>query len=509
MLRSVCFVFTLLFLLTGSIQAATFTGRITAISPDHSQITVESRISKDQKTFSVDPRTFKISIQKKPGKVDQLSVGDLITVFTTDSGEPLRIYMNSSPSGTPSSEPAGNKSSDATNTSSQVGQQDWSQFLGSDRTNRSNCTGLLKTWPAEGLKLLWTARDLGEGYSSVSVVNGKVFTMGTRADQEAIFAIDLASGRELWAVRQGSIFREGQGNGPRSTPTYDNGHLYTLGAAGDLSCTTENGQLIWTKNILQDFEAKNIIWGISESPLIDGDHLICTPGGLGATMVCLNKKTGNVVWIAPIPQDPQAGYASPVIANLNGRKQYINFCHSGLFGVDAQTGRPLWGDNSASNDTANCSSAIVMGNTVFYASGYGTGGSLLSFEGNNGNKQLVYKTEKMKNHHGGMVEWNGYIYGANDSILTCLNAKTGSITWQDRLEGKGKGAITLADGQLYFRSELGPMYLIEANPDEFMLNGQFEQPERSGKNAWARPVVADGKLFLRDQSILLCYQLTP
>jgi len=494
------------FIVAHQASGATFTGRITKIAPDQSSITVSSTLQDDEKVFPVNGRDLKVIINKRSAKVSQLAVGDLISVFTTSSGQPTRIYRNDpNPASTPAGDTPGSSEPAA---SGPTAAAPWSQFLGPDRKNHSTSTGLLKQWPASGPELLWTARGLGEGYSSVSVADGKVFTMGTRADQEAIIALDLNSGSELWAIRNGSVFQDGQGNGPRSTPTWDNGMLYTLGAAGDLTCATAAGQLIWTINILDRFSATNIVWGISESPLIDGEKLICTPGGTNATMVALKKSDGSPIWQCRVPQNPKAGYASVITANLRGRKQYVNFCHSGLFGVDAESGQALWGDNNAANDTANCSSAIEMGESIFYASGYGTGGALLDFTGNITKPKLVYKTEKMKNHHGGMVELNGHIYGANDNILTCLNAQTGTPTWQERLSGNGKGAITYADGCLYFRSERGPMYLIKADPNQFEQLGMFDQPERSQKNAWARPVVADGKLFLRDQDILLCYKLT-
>lgn len=510
MLRSL-FTLTLMifFLGVSCVEAKTFTGRVTKISRNNTQISIVSTIEKSEQTFDISDRNFKVTVNRRPGSVTDVSVGDLVTIFTSPTGQAQRLYkIDTAPS--TSDKPAnssGSKTEMKSNATEKTSESQWTQFLGPDRKNRSPETGLLKSWPQNGPKLLWTARNLGEGYSAVSLGNGKIFTMGTRAGQEAIIALDVNTGQELWSVRQGDIFQDGQGNGPRSTPTFDNGTLYTLGASGDLSCISERGNLMWTMNILDRFSASNIVWGISESPLIDGDRVIVTPGGDRATMVALNKQTGDVLWQTAVPGNPQAGYASAIKATVNGRLQYINFCHSGLFGVDAQTGRALWGDNNAANGTANCSSPIELGNKVFYASGYGTGGALLDLGDNTPRPRLVYKTEKMKNHHGGMVEVDGFIYGANDNILTCLNAQTGAITWQDRLFGNGKGAITYADGNLYFRSENGPMYLIEGNPQEFKLISQFDQPERSSKMAWARPVVVDGKLFLRDQDLLLCYDL--
>ncbi len=512
-IRSLLYSLLLLGLFTIQVQAGTFTGKIREISADGKSITVYSSSRKKSVVFPVDGRNLKVTINKKTGKVSQLEVGNIVTVFTSTSGTPLKIYCKQISSTRSTPRPSKKKTSPQKKTSrspdsSEQNVVGWTQFLGPNRTNRSLETGLLKSWPAGGPRLLWTARNLGEGYSAVSIAEGKVFTMGTRQGREIVVAIDLNSGKEIWATPHGEIFRDGQGNGPRSTPTYDNGNLYSLGASGDLSClNAQNGQQIWKQNILSTYGAKNIQWGISESPLVDGEKVICTPGGTVATMVALNKQNGSPVWLAKVPGNPKAGYASPIIAVIQGRKQYINFSHDGLLGVDANNGVPIWGDNNASNGTANCSSAIAIGNTVFYASGYGTGGALLAFSSRESKPTMVYKTNKMKNHHGGMVYLDGFIYGANEQIMTCMNIQTGAAAWETRLEGQGKGAITYADGNLYFRSEQGPMFLIEANPREANVISRFDQPERSGKRAWARPVVADGKLFLRDQDILLCYDL--
>ncbi|MBL4886095.1 MAG: PQQ-binding-like beta-propeller repeat protein [Planctomycetaceae bacterium] len=493
----------LLGLLVSQAQAGTFTGRISEISPDGSQISVTSSTKKKTEVFSTTSKRLKVSINQKPAKANQLKVGDIITVITSSSGDPLKIFGRQKGAATTSvrsNEPTKNNSDE---------KPGWCQFLGPNRKNLSSETGLLKSWPESGPKLLWTARNLGEGYSAVSVVDGKVFCMGTRAGREIVLTFDLKTGEELWATPNGDIFRNNQGNGPRSTPTYDNGKLYSLGAMGDLSCLdASTGRGIWKQNILTTYGGTNIVWGISESPLVDGDKVICTPGGSIATMVALNKQSGAPVWLAKVPGNPKAGYASAIIAEIHGKKQYINFCHNGLLSVEVGSGNPLWGDDNAANGTANCSSAIVIGNSVFYASGYGTGGALLNFSSRDAKPVMAYKTEKMKNHHGGMVYLDGYIYGANGQIMTCLNVKTGKIAWQDRLDSKGKGAITYAEGMLYFRSEQGPMFLIEANPEEANIISRFEQPERSGKNAWARPVIANGKLFLRDQDILLCYEVS-
>ena len=334
--------------------------------------------------------------------------------------------------------------------------------------------------------------------------------MGTQGDREMVFAMDLETGKPEWATPTGgNAFKDGQGNGPRGTPTIDGNELYALGAGGDLVClNAENGTVRWSKNILREFGGNNITWGISESVLIDGENLICTPGGRQGTVVALNKNTGNPVWRSNIPGNPAAGYASPIAIDVDGVRQYAVFTSRGLAGIRARDGEPLWGDDSASNGTANCSTALFDDDHVFYASGYGTGGSLvkLSTAGSTTKADRVYHSDDMKNHHGGMVELDGNLYGSNDpGILTCLDFKTGNVKWRDR--SVGKGSLTYADGHLYVRSEGGPVALIEAKPDGYSEKGRFDQPQRSNKPAWAHPVVADGKLFLRDLDILLVYDV--
>ncbi len=384
----------------------------------------------------------------------------------------------------------------------------WTQFRGPNRANISHEQGLLKSWPSGGPSLLWLRREIGDGYSTVSVADGTVFTMGNKYGNEMIWALDLATGNVLWSERNGSVYVNNRGDGPRGTPTFDGGNLYALGAAGALSCVdAKTGRLIWQKNILSEFEATNIQWGISESVLIDGERLICTPGGQGATMVALDKHNGKVIWKAAVPGNPRTAYASPIVVDVGGVRQYVNFTSRSVVGIRASDGALLWEDRSSANSTANCSTAIFYNGHIFSASAYGAGGALVKLESAAGatTASLVYKTKDMKNHHGGMVVVDGYLYGSNENIFTCLELRTGNVVWRNR--SVGKGSVTYADGHIYLRSEKGPVALVEATPAEYREKGRFQQPQRSGCAAWPHPVVADGKLFLRDMDVLLCYDL--
>lgn len=384
---------------------------------------------------------------------------------------------------------------------------EWPGFRGPNRDNRSTETGLLKTWGSSGPELAWTAQGLGEGYASVSIAGGKVFTMGNRGNNEMIIALSLEDGRELWATPNGNAFREGQGNGPRGTPTVDGNFVYALGANGDLSCVNAaDGRVRWRKNILQAYGGSNITWGISESPLVDGSTVVVSPGGRGGTVVAMDKATGREIWRCMVPGNPKASYASVIPAEVGGVKQYIAFTGSGIVGVNARTGQAMWGDNASSNGTANCSSPLIYNNIVFSASGYGTGGAALRLQSSSGRTSAnrLYHTRDMKNHHGGMVIDNGFVFGSNDGILTCLQLDSGQIRWRER---SSKGSVIYADGHIVHRSESGPVTLFEATPSSYVEKGRFNQPQRSGRSAWSHPVIADGKLFLRDMDKLLVYNI--
>ena len=386
---------------------------------------------------------------------------------------------------------------------------EWTGFRGANRDNISTETGLLKQWPAGGPRLLWSIRTTGEGYGTVSVAGGRAYVMGAAQAGESVHAIDLASGDPAWSTRISRAYQASRGNGPRGTPTIDGDRIYALGLAGDLVCLDRaTGRLIWRKNILQSFQGRRIGWAISESVLIDGDQLICTPGGPGATLAALDKKTGDEIWRAAVPGNPAAAYASPIVVNVGGVRQYVNYTNRSTVSVRAKDGAFLWQDTSSSNGTANCSTPLFFENHVFSASGYNRGGALLKLTSQGGRTAAarVYHTRDMKNQHGGMAIVDGFLYGSSDGGgLTCLALKTGRVAWRAR--GAGKGSITIADGNIYLRTERGPIILAKVSSTAYRELGRFDQPNRSSTPAWAHPVVADGKLFIRDQQLLLCYDV--
>jgi outer membrane protein assembly factor BamB len=389
---------------------------------------------------------------------------------------------------------------------------DWPQWRGPDRTGISKETGLLKSWPSEGPALVWKSTGRGGGYGSPAVVGGRVFGSGYRGEDEFVWALDTKDGKEIWSVRTKAADRKvSYPEGPRATPTIDGELLFTLGAGGNLVCLeTATGKQRWQKEFKSEFGGRMMSgWGFSESPLVDGDKVICTPGGSRGTIVALNKKTGEVLWQTRDFSD-RAAYASIVVAEIGGVKQYVQLTGENVVGIAPNDGKVLW-RAARHGETAVIPTPIVHDNHVFVTSGYGIGCNLfkISADGGTFKAEEVYANKDMVNHHGGVVLIGEHLYGHSDSKRgwVCMEFKTGKVVWTNR--GVGKGAVSFADGMLYTRGEsgAGPIVLVEATPTGYKENGRFNQPDRSNKNSWPHPVIANGKLFLRDQDVLLCYDI--
>lgn len=386
---------------------------------------------------------------------------------------------------------------------------DWPQWQGPERTAQSRETGLLENWPKGGPKMAWKATGCGAGFVTPSVAAGRVFTMGDLEKVEYAICLKDADGSQLWKTALGPVRSGGGGYpGPRCTPTVDGDVVYCLGLNGDLVCLkVADGKEVWRKDLVKEFGGQPGGWGYCESPLVDGDWLLVTPGGKKASIVALNKKTGERVWTAVVPQGDRAGYSSIVAATIQGEKQYIQFMGRGVVAVASKDGAFLWRFDRAANGTANISTPIVKNDLVFSASAYGTGGALARISKTDAGLKAdnVYFTENMQNHHGGMVLIDGYLYGENRGELTCLKFDDGEVQWTAK--GAGKGSIAFAEGRLYYRNEGGKIHLIEANPKQYVLIASFSQPDRSKRPAWAHPVIANGRLYIADQDALLCYDV--
>jgi outer membrane protein assembly factor BamB len=398
----------------------------------------------------------------------------------------------------------------------------WPQWRGANRDGISSETGLLDEWPSDGPPLLWKVSGLGRGFSSLSIAGGRIYTMGDRGDAgEFVIALNQADGRELWSTRIGDVWEPKGYAGPRCTPSVDGKLVYALGPHGDLVClAAADGKEVWHRNMKSDFDGRmHSGWGYSESPLIDGEKLVCTPGGPEAGIVALDKKTGAEIWRCKIPEMGDAGgdgaaYSSIVIGNGAGVRQYVQLMGRGLVGVAAADGRFLWGYNRVANKTANIPTPLVHGDYVFGSTGYQAGAALLKLErtGDGVKAEEVYflPGKDFQNHHGGMILLGDYLYaghGHNDGKPTCLEWKTGKRIWRhNHGPGTESAAVAYADGNLYFRFQNGVMALIGATPQDYQEKGQFKIPDVE-QPSWSHPVILGGRMYLREQDTLYCYDI--
>ena len=410
---------------------------------------------------------------------------------------------------------------------------DWPQYRGPERNDVSTETGLLQDWPAEGPTLLWTYAEAGVGYSGPAIVGDRLYTLGGRGEEEFLVALDLASVadgtvKETWSARVGSLFTW-EGNrwsaGPSTTPTVDGNLIFALGGMGDLICAAaDSGKEVWRKNLPTELAAevnpigggpKKLGWGFTGSPLVDGEHLIVVPGGPQGTLAALNKQTGEVLWRS-IEATDQAAYTSPMIAEFGGVRQYVVLTNQGLIGVDAQSGKLLWTYRRAPRySTEVVNSPTIHGDFVYVTVGAGQGCDLVRIakDGDAFQAETVYANKNMANHHGNTVLVGEHIFGFSEGKgWTCQNFASGDILWSERRSLRA-GALTFADGRLYCYSEDdGTAVLVAADPAGWKEHGRFKIPQQSKQRKpngkiWTPPVVAGGRLFLRDQELVFCYAI--
>jgi outer membrane protein assembly factor BamB len=395
----------------------------------------------------------------------------------------------------------------------------WPTFRGAERTAVAPDTGLLQQWPEGGPKLLWKSKGAGRGYSSLAIANGRIFTIGdgpsTQKDKdEYLLAFDQKNGKPVWATKLGPAWNEGPEDwqSSRATPTVDGARIYAVTPHGELvACNSANGKEVWRKNLNRDFGGKKGDgWGYSESPLIDGDRLICTPGNEKATMVALNKNTGRTVWTASRQGDRGAGHASIVVATVGTTRVYVTTTASGAMGVRASDGKVLWTYDASA--TAVIPTPIVRGDLVFFTAGYGCGGALLRqvASGSDVTIEEIYPLKReLATKHGGVVLVGDYLYGDSEDsgIPWCADLMTGAVKWKKRGAGSGSASVVAADGCVYFRFAKGTVALVKASPDSYQQLGQFTVPGSGERPSWSHPVIAEGKLYLREDDELLCYDL--
>jgi outer membrane protein assembly factor BamB/precorrin-6B methylase 2 len=390
----------------------------------------------------------------------------------------------------------------------------WPQWRGPDRSNVSRETGLLQKWPEGGPPLAWKASGLGEGVASVAVAGGRVFTFGYQGEDERVTALDEATGKKLWDVRIGPAVKEN----PlmrwmcQRTPTVDDDRLYAFTARGELVCLrSADGKEVWRKDYSRDFEGQSGPWGYCDRPLVDGDRLICVPGHTKAAVVALNKKTGEVIWQCALPDGRPAGYAATVVAEVGGVRQYVAFPLGGVAAVSAE-GKLLWRYDRMGVRIGNIYTPLVHGDHVFCASGYGAGIALVKLVADKDKgavrvEEVYARKQNLPPWHDGAVLVGDHVYVGTGRELTCLEFKTGKAVWSDPGAVGGTVSVTCADGHLYLRSQKGEVALVEATPKGYVLKGTLKIPEAVAKPGSTAPVMAGGRLYLRDDDRLFCYDV--
>lgn len=399
---------------------------------------------------------------------------------------------------------------------------DWPQWRGPARDGISKESGLLKQWPKDGPKLLWQVNNLGDGFSTPAVVGKRIYLMSNRGmENEFVQALSTDDGKLIWTTRVGNVGNPDQ-DPPfpkaRSTPTVDGDFVYALGSDGDLVCLeARSGKIRWQKSLRKDFDGKPGAWAYAESPLIDGDVVVVTPGGPQATMVALNKKTGAVIWKSAVPDGDPAGYASAIVVQAGGRKQYVQFLSKGIVGVDAKTGEFLWRYREVVKGPAQAFTPIARAEYV-YGGALSIGGGLvrLKSDGKGVAAEQVYFHRDLPNGFGGAVLVGDYLYGARPAgqPLVAVEFTTGKVKWE-AVKSIGSGSVAYADGHLYLHGENGDVALVEATSEGYREKGRFSPPNQPKKKqagqmaewAFAYPVIANGRLYIRDLGTLWAYDI--
>ncbi|MGZ8940406.1 MAG: outer membrane protein assembly factor BamB family protein [Limisphaerales bacterium] len=392
--------------------------------------------------------------------------------------------------------------------------EDWPQWRGPNRDGISRETGLLKEWPQEGPKLLWQAKGLGGGYSTPAVIGDRLYIINNEGlESEFVKCLSTTDGKQLWSTKIGKVGEPKQNPsypGARSTTTVDGDSLFVLGSDGDLVCLDTGGKIRWQKNVRQEFGGKPGRWAYAESPLVNGDAVICTPGGESATLLALNKKTGEVIWKSAVPGGDAAGYASIVIGQMGGTKQYAQFVEKGLIGVDAKTGKLLWRyDRVGQGSPANIPTPVVFEDYVF-AGANRSGGALVKVSAKDGKFEAepVYFESKMPTGIGGVVKVGKELYGTSGRAMLCLDFLTGQIRWEEA--GIGAASSLFADGRLYLHGENGEVAMVEASPEGYREKGRFtppDMPDRGQSKSWAHPVLANGRLYIHELGTIWCFDI--
>jgi len=382
---------------------------------------------------------------------------------------------------------------------------DWPQWRGANRDAVSLEQGLVDEWPEGGPRVVWRAK-IGSGYSSVSVSEGRLYTLWDEKGTQFLFCLDARNGNELWRFELGKGFTNHYGNGPRSTPLIDGRVVFTIGTQGRLVAVDKrNGELVWQRDLVKEYGTKLPSYGYSSSPLVVGDRLVVEAGGNNATFMAFDKKSGKIAWSS---QDDRPAYSSPIDVSIDGVRQIVFWSAHGLHSVSPDDGKLLWEYSwetfcPVTGDPLNTGTPIFMApDRIFISSGSGAAVIRISRAGETFKVEPVWKTEQMRADVNTPLLLGDYIYGFDRGILQCLDARTGEVKWQAR--GFQRGSLIAADGKLIVLGESGEIAIVDANPEEFVKRAGAKILD--GKN-WTAPSLAGGKLYLRNHEELLCLEM--
>jgi outer membrane protein assembly factor BamB len=393
----------------------------------------------------------------------------------------------------------------------EVGTDDWPQWRGPHRDGLSRETGLLAEWPAGGPRVLWK-QPLGRGFSSVAVAAGRLYTMDEEAAgpaSEGVVCLDARTGRRVWRFGYANHYEERFGSGPRSTPAVDGDRVYAVGPTGIFHCLrADSGEKVWRHDLLEEFAGRRPQYGVAFSPLVEGDLVVATPGGPGGNAVAaFDKRTGRLAWKA---LDDPMGYSSPVAVTAAGVRQVLVLTNKALVSLSPDKGEVYWRYPWETDNGFNIATPLALGDYVFLSSGYGKGCVLLEVarrDDGSPEPHRVYEHNRMRNHFCSSVRWGDHLYGFDQTDLVCLGVRTGEVAWREKgARTFRKGSLLIADGRLLVLGEDGTLTLADAAPEGFRARASFRVS--SGK-CWTVPALAGGKLYVRDEAMLVCLELRP
>ena len=384
--------------------------------------------------------------------------------------------------------------------------QEASQWRGKDRDGIYDEKGLLRSWPANGPTLLWHYDNIGDGHASAAVVaHEKVYTAGMTDGKGHVFAFSL-DGKLIWNTPYGDEWTESY-PGSRSTPLYNDGKLYLMSAFGKIVClSADKGSILWSVDIMKDYDGRNIVWGVTENLLIDGDKLFCTAGGIKNNVIALNRNTGKLIW-SSAGNGESSAYCSPLLVKLPTRKILVTMTEKSILGIDAESGKKLWSYEQINQYAVHANTPLYSNGYLYCVSGYGYGSVMLKLSADGSSVEKVWKNSTLDSRMGGIVLLNEKIYGLGDKIkgLHCLDWKTGEETGYDKMNGR-MGSIIAADRLLFTYDESGEVALVEPTLTGFKKLSGFKIPYGSAQH-WAHPVIENGRLYIRHGNSLMVYDI--